>query len=118
MSEPLAYDARWRMARAGIPHEVAFADSPEANYLAAMFSARVKGEKLSVTSACRMAGTTPAAIRKRRERDPIFAAAERTSRFGEAYAVVHEPEPTDPDPEPLPEPRTLDEWLDRQGVFS
>jgi hypothetical protein len=105
MSEPLAYDARWRMARAGIPHEVAFADSPESNYLALMFSARRNGEKLSVTSAAEMAGTTPAAIRKRRERDPIFAAAERTCRTGEAYSVAHEPEPTEPEPEVLPPPR-------------
>jgi hypothetical protein len=104
------------MQLAGIPLHLAYADGA-GDYLAAMFRARRNNEKLTVKDAAAMAGLTPSAIRERRRTDPVFRAAERTCRFGEPYAVVHEPEGTEPEPEPVPEPRSLDEWLERQGVF-
>jgi len=113
----VAVDVRRPMVTVGVPTELAYADGA-GDYLAALFSARRNGEKVTIKAAAELAGTTPAAIRKRRERDPVFAAAERTCRHGEPYGVRHdEPEP-EPEPDPLPPPRNLDEWLERQGVFS
>ena len=82
----VAVDVRRPMVTAGIPTTLAYSDGL-GDYLAAMFSARRNGENVAVKAAAEMAGTTPAAIRKARERDPAFAAAERTCRFGEDYAV-------------------------------
>jgi hypothetical protein len=113
----VAIDVRRPMQLAGIPTSLAYADGA-GDYLAAMFAARRSGEKVTVKAAAEMAGLTPSAIRERRRTDPIFAAAERTCRFGESYTVIHEPVPTESEPEVLPPPRNLDEWLERQGVFS
>lgn len=72
-------------------------------YLAEWLTARRDGREPTVSEMAEAVGVSPAAIRKARQRSPVFARAELAVRAGKRFndpSLGQEPEP-----EPEPEPR-------------
>jgi hypothetical protein len=99
-----------RLGKLGIP-----ADCTVGNH-AAYLLAFVTDPETTVTEAAKRAGLTPSAVRQRRSRDPIFAAAETAVREGRKYVPPDAP-PVDDEPGP---PKQLTEWtpgLDEEALI-
>ena len=78
-----------RLSARGIPQ--ALTRGSQGSYLAAFLT----DPRITVTAAAARAGLTAAAIRQRRSRDPVFAAAEKAMREGKAFVPDGEPQPVD-----------------------